>query len=175
MGKRSNFPKIEKDAYMTFDPRATRPLLDYIGHPVTYYEPCVGKGDLIKNLYPHLCLGYSDEERDARTYHYETSADYFITNPPWTRDILHPIIENLRNQLPTWLLFDADWLHTVQAQPYLAHCKTIVSVGRLLWIPGTTETGKDNCAWYLFVKNKTKTEFIARKKYPRAKVNKTLT
>lgn len=50
----------------------------------------------------------------------------------------------------TWLLFDADWVHTRQAIPYLPRLKKIVSVGRLIWIPGTKMTGKDNCAWHLF-------------------------
>ncbi len=155
MGKRSDFPKIEKDAYMTTDSRAVRPLLDYWGSiALSYYEPCVGNGDLI-NLLPHpqfSCVGKSDVELDARITQYQTnSAHYFITNPPWTREILHPIIDNLRKQLPTWLLFDADWMFTAQSNPYMKFCKVILPVGRLKWIPGSNNTGKDNCAWYLFV------------------------
>jgi hypothetical protein len=39
----------------------------------------------------------------------------------------------------------------------------IVSVGRVKWIEGSKNTGKDNCAWYLFdLKNKTATEFFGR-------------
>ena len=47
------------------------------------------------------------------------SADVFITNPPWRRDVLHPIIVNLSDQAPTWLLLDAGWVHTRQSVPYL--------------------------------------------------------
>jgi hypothetical protein len=52
--------------------------------------------------------------------------------------------------VPTWLLIDADWVHTKQAIPYLPRLKTIVSVGRVRWIPGSPYDGKDNCAWHLF-------------------------
>lgn len=168
MGKRSNFNRINKDAYMTIDQRATLPLVNVLGGmttfkigDITYYEPCVGNGDLIK-LLPYKCVGQSDCEKDARTTKYETNAEFFITNPPWTRKILHPIIENLRAQRPTWLLFDADWMHTQQAIPHMRYCKAIISVGRVRWIPGTTVDGKDNCAWYLFVDNEVRCEFIPR-------------
>lgn len=164
MGKRSSFKKIDKDAYLTIDPRATQPLLDYLVRDVFYYEPCCGEENLIKLLSGFRCVGCSDVEKDARTTKYDVfNAEYFITNPPWSRNILHPIIDNLRVQLPTWLLFDADWMHTQQAIPYMEYCKTIISVGRVRWIPDSTMDGKDNCAWYLFVDKKTSCTFIPRK------------
>ena len=83
----------------------------------------------------------------------DEDVDFFITNPPWRRDVLHPMIMHLCAIRPTWLLFDADWMHTKQAAPYLAYCKKIVSVGRVKWIPGSRHTGKDNAAWYLFESN----------------------
>lgn len=76
--------------------------------------------------------------------------EQFITNPPWTRQILHPLIERLSDIAPTWLLFDADWKHTKQARPYMKRLRKVVSVGRLKWIEGSPHDGKDNCAWYLF-------------------------
>lgn len=84
-----------------------------------------------------------------------TDIDYIITNPPWDRDkksghILHRLIGHLGQLRPTWFLFDADWMHTIQAQPYLIRCTHIVSVGRVKWMPGTGQTGKDNAAWYCF-------------------------
>ena len=163
MGKRSNFKKIEKDAYMTTDSRAIRPFFEHYQESMfTYYEPCVGNGDLIKLLNPLKCVGFSDTEKDARNYQYNTDADMFITNPPWTRDILHPIIENLRLQKPTWLLFDADWMFTAQSNRYMKFCKVILPVGRLKWIPGTRDVGKDNCAWYLFIKEETSCTFVPK-------------
>jgi hypothetical protein len=78
-------------------------------------------------------------------------ATCIITNPPWDRPVLHQIIERcLLLQMPAWLLFDADWMHTRQAAPYLPHCRKIVSVGRVKWIEGSDMAGKDNCCWYMF-------------------------
>ena len=78
--------------------------------------------------------------------------DYIITNPPWTREILHMMIVHFSDQRPTWLLFDADWVHTKQAIPYLPRLRKIVSVGRVKWIKDSPYSGKDNCAWHLFDK-----------------------
>lgn len=163
MGKRSKFSRIDKDAYLTIDSRATQPLIEYLITGVSYYEPCYGKGNLVELLPGFSCVGFSDVEKDARNTKYNTSAECFISNPPWSRKLLHPIINNLRTQLPTWLLFDADWMHTQQAIPYMEYCKTIISVGRLKWIPDSTMDGKDNCVWYLFVNNKTTCTFIPRR------------
>ena len=89
--------------------------------------------------------------------------DFFITNPPWDRKILHPILEKLPMIFPTWLLFDADWMHTKQSSELIKRCVKIVSVGRVKWIENSKMTGKDNCAWYLFDVNfNGKTEFIGR-------------
>lgn len=158
----NELPKIPKDKYYTWDKRPGVVLREFIPLNTCYYEPCAGAGDLIETLRPLNCVGYSDDEIDARTHHYDTQAEYFITNPPWTRSLLHPIIDNLRVQLPTWLLFDADWMHTTQSAPYMKYCKAIISVGRLKWIPNTTMDGYDNVAWYLFLKDETLTHFYGR-------------
>lgn len=166
MGKHSNFKRRKNDAYMTTDPRAVIPLVQFFGNGyVNYYEPCAGDGSLVTLFNTHsnfVCNGYSDIEKDARTTQYSTIAECFVTNPPWSRFLLHDIIENLRKQKPTWLLFDADWMHTQQAIPYIQYCKIIVSVGRVRWIEGTETDGKTDCAWYLFIGKKTKTTFIPR-------------
>ena len=78
------------------------------------------------------------------------NVDCFITNPPWSREILHPMIVHFARQHPTWLLFDADWMHTRQSAQYMPLLRKIVSVGRVKWIPDSPFTGKDNCCWYLF-------------------------
>ena len=77
-------------------------------------------------------------------------SDYIITNPPWNRKILHPMIDHFSDLRPTWLLFDSDWMHTKQSIPYLKMLKKVVSIGRVKWIEGSTSVGKDNCCWYLF-------------------------
>jgi hypothetical protein len=156
MGKRSNFERIERDFYET-PYEAVLPLLPFLPSLTWYWEPCVGDGALVKHLnqFGLRCFSSSDIEYDARSSIYPVHMfDYFITNPPWSRDILHPIIENLAGQRPTWLLFDADWMHTKQSHELIQYCQKIVSVGRLKWIPDSPYTGKDNCCWYLFGSSK---------------------
>lgn len=162
MGKRSNFERIERDFYPT-PMEAVIPLLPHLANGSKFIEPCAGDGRLIDHLqaHGHKCTYGVDVEPiwpiqrvgDATSIHYNLGAnDYFITNPPWDRKILHPIIENLSNQLPTWLLFDADWMHTKQSVQFIKRIVKIVSVGRVKWIEGSKMTGKDNCCWYLFDK-----------------------
>lgn len=158
MGKRSSFARIPRDAYDT-PPEAVGPLLAHLASGTRFTEPCAGAGMLLDLLesHGHHCATRWDieprrsdiEPHDART-HQVVDIDCFITNPPWSRPILHAIIANLSAQAPTWLLFDADWAHTRQAVPYLPWCRKIVAVGRVKWIPGSKFTGKDNCCWYLF-------------------------
>lgn len=164
MSKRaSQFERKEKDFYRTPE-AAVIPLLPHLQDNTLFIEPCCGDGALIKVLESH---GHSCEiacDTDPSLYEPAFWCDardciiaapngqICITNPPWTRAILHPIIENLSNQAPTWLLFDADWIHTKQARPFLNRLVKVVSVGRVKWFPETNMTGKDNCAWYLFDK-----------------------
>lgn len=163
MGKRSDFERRKNDAYDTpFEP--VKPLLRFLLPGTRFIEPCAGKGHLVNHLVTngHQCIAAWDthprkgyiEKRDAITARTRRKDFKFITNPPWTRELLHPMIVNLSDQAPTWLLFDADWMHTRQATPYLPRCTLVVSVGRVKWIPGSEFTGKDNCCWYKFEKIK---------------------
>jgi hypothetical protein len=119
-----------------------------------FIEPCVGEGVLVGHLKRagHVLVSAYDLPHDARTKRYPKASDgeIFITNPPWARSVLHEIIVNLSSQAPTWLLLDADWMHTRQSIPFMPRLRAIVSVGRLKWIPGSPHTGKDNVAWILF-------------------------
>lgn len=171
MGKRSNFDRIPRDFYPTPE-SAVLPLLPHLDAPLIFCEPCAGDGALVSHLERagHWC-GYACdiepqageiERGDARSIEV-TSCEVFITNPPWSRDVLHQIITNLSPQAPTWLLFDADWMHTRQSAPYMPLLRKIVSVGRVKWIPDSPFTGKDNCCWYLFdAKAEAPAEFIGR-------------
>lgn len=165
MGKRSDFPRIGKDKYNT-PSRAVWPLLPHLKSGSTYAEPCAGRGDLIRHLSEDgfQCRFASDIAPHNRfspmlieklpfhkvTAHMVRDCDRIVTNPPWTREILHPLIEHFIQLKPTWLLFDADWPYTTQSQPYLRWCHKIVAVGRVKWIPGSDATGKDNVAWFFF-------------------------
>lgn len=158
MGKRSDFSRVPRDFYPT-PYEAVVPLLPHVPPESRFIEPCAGEFDLVRHLTRAglLCISASDTawpatpNADARSKAYPLyDAEFFITNPPWSRDILHPIIENLSEQLPTWLLFDADWMHTRQSAPFMPYLHKIVSVGHVKWIPDSPFTGKDNCCWYLF-------------------------
>lgn len=172
MSKRATqFERNKRDFYPT-PYKAVIPLLPYLGNQIRFCEPCAGDGSLVDHLtkHGHICARARDieprrsdiERKDALTT-LTGNIDYFITNPPWDRKILHPLITFLSDQNPTWLLFDADWMHTKQSIPYLPRLRTIISVGRVRWIPDSTMDGKDNCAWYLFdVPSDTLPVFIGR-------------
>ena len=153
MGKRSDFARRPMDDYPTIDTRAVVPLLPFV-EDLQFAEPCAGDGRLIAMLENEgLRCCYRGDIRDGLDAMAETTfggCDVIITNPPWTRDILHPMIRHFQSVAPTWLLFDADWAHTKQSAPYLDQCSHIVAVGRLKWIEDSRHTGKDNCAWYRF-------------------------
>ncbi|WP_407976123.1 hypothetical protein ACJKIH_03100 [Brucella pseudogrignonensis] len=165
MGKRSNFERIEKDAYQTIDPSAVAKLLPFLRGVNSFAEPCSGEGYLVGQLQKAglVCAYEGDIKQgyDALEYPFERDAvfDAIITNPPWSRSILHPMIERFMAIAPTWILLDASWAHTTQdtkpdvqpKTPYLLdRCTHIISVGRLRWIPNTTQKGKDDCSWYRF-------------------------
>lgn len=158
MGKRSNFKRIARDFYPT-PKAAVVPLLPHVPRGATFYEPCAGAGDLVSHLKKAglKCVLAFDTEPKAESVDfgdaldfYGSDANFFITNPPWDRKTLHPLIEHLSDIRPTWLLFDSDWVHTRQSAPFIKRLVRIVSVGRIKWIPDSKMTGKDNCAWHLF-------------------------
>ncbi len=161
MGKRSSFKRVERDFYPT-PIGAVVPLIEHLPDWFRYVEPCAGDGKLIRNLQElkpsSVCVHASDikedegiEYQDALMFEWDGYKNNImcITNPPWDRKILHPLIETLVTSGVTWLLFDADWMHTKQAKPYLIYCSKIVSIGRVSWF-GDGVSGKDNCAWYCF-------------------------
>ena len=161
MGKRSNFERRERNFYPT-PVEAVEPLFPFLLPGTAFEEPCAGDGALVDHLEGagFFCTYSCDiepERPDIATFNAfdikTTAADLFITNPPWDREILHPLITHLSDIAPAWLLFDADWMHTKQSAPYMDRCAEIVSVGRVKWIPDSKMTGKDNCAWYLFDKD----------------------
>ncbi|MEP0233437.1 hypothetical protein [Roseibium sp.] len=169
MGKRSNFIKVPKDLYRTIDPRACPPVLPFVLSEGIrrFIEPCYGYGDLPG---PFLragldCVGrYDVAPRSTRvidpvvpldgrelTAAHLNGADAIITNPPWTRDLLHALIARWVPLSVCWLLFDAAWKHTGQAVELMrAYCTDFVPCPRLIWIPGTTQASKDDCGWYRF-------------------------
>lgn len=164
MGKRSAFERRPQDFYPT-PAAAVAALLPQLWEQTAFLEPCAGDGALIDHLQRagHRCGGAWDIEprrgdikpQDARFLSRVDAGlewQVLITNPPWARPLLHELITHLSNLGPTWLLIDADWIHTRQAAPYLPRLRKIVAVGRVKWIPDSKFTGKDNVAWHYFTR-----------------------
>ena len=114
MGKRSDFERAPRDFYPT-PLEAVLPLLPHLMPGTHFCEPCAGDGALVDHLKArgHQCVWESDVspqrsmlEADALSLHYLSPV---ITNPPWDRKILHPMISYFSDQQPTWLLYDRDW------------------------------------------------------------------
>ena len=159
MSKRSNFEPRAKDFWPTV-PKAVAPLLPHLPSRTAFAEPCAGNGALVDLLEAagHSCVWATDTSPAHPSIAYgdafdlrNINADMFITNPPWTRYILHPLIIHLSDMLPTWLLFDADWPFTKQSASLIGRCSRIVPIGRIKWIPDSKFSGMDSCAWYEFL------------------------
>tara|TARA_R110002111_G_scaffold64884_6_gene106547 strand:- start:389 stop:949 length:561 start_codon:yes stop_codon:yes gene_type:complete len=163
MGKRSDFDRIPKEKYYTFDPRAYVPVRHIFQDIKTYIEPCAGGGDMMEHLAAMglkcVFAGDTDPEHpQIIKASYDTiskatlkRAEYIITNPPWMRPLMHPFIQwCIDSGKPAWLLIDSNWASTKQARPYLTHCSDVVVIGRLKWIPGSKHSSVDDCAWFRF-------------------------
>lgn len=173
MGKRSSFARRDRDFYPT-PAEAIAPLLPHLPDDLSFIEPCAGAGDLVRHLSApnRRCIWAFDIEPRHESVSgfnafnmrlFDWPGDFIITNPPWSRDVLHRMIQHFAAQRPTWLLFDADWVHTRQSAPFMSMLRKIVSVGRVKWIADSKMTGKDNCAWHLFdAKSQGVTEFFGR-------------
>ena len=154
MGKRSsNFERIPRDFYRTpFN--AVPPLIPHLRGIRTFAEPCAGDGALVRHLesFGLRCTYAGDiaTRQDALARDTYGNADAIITNPPYTRELMHALIEHLQRIAPTWLLLEADWAYTKQAAPFMPSCSDVVAIGRLRWIEGTTMSSYENFAWYRF-------------------------
>jgi hypothetical protein len=178
MGKRSSFERVERDFYPT-PLSAVIPLFPFLIQGTRFAEPCAGNGALTQHLISagHTPYWQSDIHPMQKDIHTANAleltnplawADCIITNPPWDRKILHPMITHFRTLNKTWLLFDSDWAFTKQSIHFMPYCSKIVAVGRVKWIEGSKSTGKDNCSWYCFEKQEITD---ATKFYPRSGVS----
>src|SRR5258705_14018131 len=125
MGKRSSFERREADFYPT-PAKAVLPLVPFLRGIRTFAEPCAGEGDLVRHLesFGLRCVYAGDISTGQNAL---ASTDYgdpdaIITNPPYTRWVMHPMIEHFRKIAPTWLLLEQDWCGTKQATPLLRSC-----------------------------------------------------
>lgn len=168
MGKRSEFKRKPQDKYHTPE-AAVRPLLTYLHGTHRFAELCAGKGRLIEHLTAagKRCVLATDthpqrkgiKKRDGlrvtKAQLDRAGAQVLITNPPWTREIMHKLIAHwleIAGGRRVWCLFDADWMHNKQAveSGLLDKCMYVQTVGRVKWFPRSKYAGKDNVAWYCF-------------------------
>jgi hypothetical protein len=169
MSKRSNFVKVERDYYPTTDPKVKVPEFINSIKGKTYAEPCYGHGDLENLIINVASLRYKSDIRAtnltckvqdamALTKEQLKDCDLIITNPPFTKSVLLPMIDKFISLKPTWLLLPADYMHNQYFRPYMNLCTKVVSIGRICWFP--TDEGKrvastDNFAWYFWPKKAT--------------------
>ena len=109
MGKRSSFPRLDRDNYPT-PYKATTPLLECLKPRTKFIDPCRDAGCLVAHFESagHVCVGrYDLPDRDVVSARYDDVEPdaIFLTNLPWRRDVLHPAIINLSNQRPLWTIF----------------------------------------------------------------------
>jgi hypothetical protein len=178
MAKRSDgqFERRDRDYYATPPPPILR-LIPHIQDIRTFAEPMCGDGAIIRVLEARgwSCPRSWDLEPQgdmigrAGTWPVEMlreedfdGCDAVISNPPWPMPVKSRpqgtpdgwpsvgIIAHLMRFRPTWMLLAADFMHNVYFRELEPHCVKIVSVGRVKWIEGSENTGKDNAAWYLF-------------------------
>ena len=170
MGKRSDFPKVDKDFYATIDPKATEPLIPFI-RGKTYAEPCYGNGDLEDLLMDvAICQWRSDiretvsssKVMDALSLTKEQleGIDLIVTNPPFTRTVLMPMLDHFITLKPTWLLLPADLMHNVYFGEAMRRCSKVVSIGRLKWIKDSPHASVDNFCWYFWPQHSIQQETV---------------
>lgn len=158
------YARQDKDKYRTMM-SAVEHVVEYMPNPCRFIEPCAGDGRLIKHLESFEgfeCVQAFDSAPDAPhipvgdMLHMPLSsrADMIITNPPWRRKLLHPLMDRIIDEKwDAWLLIDHNWLATQQTAPYREHVRLIFPIGRHLWFdeppPGmdTHKTPMDDAMW----------------------------
>lgn len=177
MAKRSNYEKRPRDFYPT-PAKAVEPLQGVLRPNFTFCEPCAGNGALVSHLevgFQANCFFPSDIEPQADwitkkdgldlTAEDVEFCDMIITNPPFTWNVLKPLMDVWIPLKPTILLLPADFIHNIRFGPYLEYCQAIVSIGRVKWIEDSKVSGMENYMWAFFATEKVdSTQFIGRKK-----------
>jgi len=174
MGKRSDYNKIPKDFYATTDPKAIPPNFVECIRGKRYAEPCYGEGDLEDLLMDVAVCRWRSDIRDTGccklwdatclSQHELEHCDVIITNPPFSRDVLLPMIDHFITLKPTWLLLPAGYMHNRYFAPYMEKCSLVVSIGRLKWFKDSKYTSTDDFIWAYWEKDavETKTIFHSR-------------
>jgi len=155
------FAPVARDFFPTPAEGVTA-LLPHLDPGTRFVEPFAGNGALVSHLEAagHTCVAAYDivpqapgiSRLDALdiTQADIAGAKFAISNPPWTRSAMTPLLSRLLSLgIPCWMLIDAGWTHTARAFPLTRRVSAIVSVGRLRFIPGSPFSGTKDCAWHL--------------------------
>ncbi len=76
--------------------------------------------------------------------------DLIVTNPPFTRTVLMPMLDHFITLKPTWLLLPSDLMHNVYFGDAMRRCSKVVSVGRLRWFKETKSLSMESYCWYFW-------------------------
>ena len=154
---RNNFWPTPREAVL---PLVDHLRLDTIFSKWRYVEPCAGDGALVDALAEQgfLCAGAFDvaprradiKARDAALAPVRLIPHLpRVTNPPWAKHLLKPILDNLVGQTVVWLLLPLDMAANIWTNPYMAHVNKLVPLGRVSWL-GNGKAGMENSAWFRF-------------------------
>jgi hypothetical protein len=151
--RRPGLKRHKNDLYQT-PYHAVPPLIPWLRGIRTFAEPCCGDGDMVRHLesFGLRCVYAGDLStgQDALASTDYNDPDVIITNPPYTRSVMHPMIEHFRKIAPTWLLLEQDWCGTKQATPLLRSCTDMLPIGRVQWMAEKKGAGFDNSVWARF-------------------------
>lgn len=151
-------------------PSTIEPLLPLLPKRTRFIEPCAGDYSLAGYLeqHGHECVFASDLEprheevcvRDAGKHDFRSiQADMVITNFPYRKQLLKPILENLIPQIDIWMVIYSSWLDTLWAAKFMEHAAIELPIGRARWPLGVEVTdpggaGKRDFSWVLFTPTK---------------------
>jgi hypothetical protein len=157
VSKRTHRFKRQRFDFYATPPIAVRPLVPYLRAEeiCTFAEPCAGADDLVKHLeaFGFACRYRGDIQfgQDALARADYGDVDAIITNPPHAVALMHPLIDHfLTMRRPVWLLMKWDWMANLHAAPFLPRCTDVIVIGRLKWMLGSPDGGKDNFGWLRF-------------------------
>lgn len=143
-------------------PSAVLPLVPHLTLDTlknAFIEPCAGDGALVDALVAQglECVLASDIaprhtsiiQKDAAKMRLVSAIYPIVTNPPWARPLLEPILANLVGKAPVWLLLPLDMAANLWTNPYMRHVNKIVPLGRVSWL-GNGKAGMENSMWARF-------------------------
>lgn len=138
--------------------RAVVPLVPHLTPLDVFVEPCAADGQLVRHLLRHLqvCLSAFDiiprgggvQWGDAATAEYDRNVQV-ITNPPFRRSLLEPLLDRWIGFVPCWLLLPSDYAINIWTNPYMRYVDKIVPIGRVSWMNNGVG-GMENYAWFHF-------------------------